>query len=174
MADALYSDSQARPDALVGKVLNSICRLFAVGAGIMLILMAAMSLASIVGRSFFGKPIVGDYELVQIMSAMAVSLALPFCQMIRGHVIVDFFTAALPAKTNKYLDILASMVLAIASFLLTWRIGTGLFELMGNDDASMLLNIPTWWGYVPMVPSFFLLGCAALYTAWVDISGARA
>lgn len=174
MADALYTDSQARPDALVGVVLNSVCRYFAVGAGVMLILMALMSLASIVGRSFLGMPIVGDYELVQIMSAMAVSMALPFCQMIRGHVIVDFFTTALPAKANKFLDILASLALAVASFLLTWRIGVGLVEMLGNGDASMLLNIPTWLGYVPMVPSFFLLGCAALYTAWVDISGARA
>jgi TRAP-type C4-dicarboxylate transport system permease small subunit len=174
MADALYSDPQARPEALVGIVLNSMCRFFAVGAGIILILMALMSLGSIVGRSFFGMPIVGDYELVQIMSAMAVSMALPFCQMIRGHVIVDFFTTALPARANKSLDIVASLVLAIASFLLTWRIGVGLAEMLGNGDASMLLNIPTWWGYVPMVPSFFLLGCTALYTAWVDLTGAKA
>jgi hypothetical protein len=37
---------------------------------------------------------------------------------------------------------------------------------MRNRDATMLLNLPTWWGYAPMAPSFFLLGCAALYTAW--------
>jgi TRAP-type C4-dicarboxylate transport system permease small subunit len=173
MADALYTDSQARPDALVGRILNSVCRAFAVGAGVMLILMALMSLYSIVGRSI-GGAIVGDYELVQIMSAIAVSMTLPLCQMIRGHVIVDFFTTALPAKANKSLDIVASLVLAIASFLLTWRIGTGMTEMFGNGDASMLLNIPTWLGYAPMVPSFFLLGCAALYTAWVDFTGARA
>lgn len=174
MADALYSDPQARPDALVGRVLNSICRFLAVCAGVMLILMAMMSVASIVGRSVFGNPIVGDYELVQIMSAMAVSMTLPFCQMIRGHVIVDFFTTGLPAGVNKKLDLVANLLLAIAGFVLSWRIGVGLIEMQGNSDASMLLNIPTWWGYVPMVPSFFLLGCAALYTVWADITGARA
>ena len=172
MADAVYVDSDSGPRDPVGKILNKTCRLFAVCAGIMLILMSLMSLASIVGRSVFDKPILGDYELVQTMSAIAVAMSLPFCQMIRGHIIVDFFTTALPARVNKKLDILASLVLAVAGFVFSWRISLGMIELRSNGDASMLLDLPTWWGYVPMVPSFFLLGCAALYTAWVDITGA--
>ena len=174
MADAIFTDSDARPTALVGKVLNACCRFFAICAGIMLILMALMSLTSIVGRSLFDKPILGDYELVQMMSAVAVTMSLPFCQMIRGHIIVDFFTASLPAKVNRVFDVIASLILAVAAFVFAWRISLGMLELRENGDASMLLNLPTWWGYAPMVPSFFLLGCAALYTAWVDMTGARA
>ncbi|MCX7146478.1 MAG: TRAP transporter small permease, partial [Sulfuritalea sp.] len=156
MADAVYVDTQARPDALIGRVLTKVCRFFAFCAGIMLILMALMSLGSIVGRTLFDKPILGDYELVQMMSAVAVAMALPFCQMIRGHIIVDFFTTAMPGKVNKTLDIIASLVLAVAGFVFFWRITVGMLELRGNGDASMLLNLPTWWGYAPMVPSFFL------------------
>lgn len=29
----------------------------------------------------------------------------------------------------------------------------------------MLLEIPTWWAYVPLVPSFVLLALTALYRA---------
>ena len=174
MAEALFVDTEARPDALIGRVLHKLCRFFAICAGIMLILLALMSLTSIVGRSLFDKPILGDYELVQMMSAVAVTLSLPFCQMIRGHIIVDFFTTGLPRKVNRVFDILASLILAVAAFAFSWRIGIGMFDLRENGDASMLLNVPTWWGYAPMVLSFFLLGCAALYTAWVDFTGARA
>ena len=174
MAEALFVDSDARPDALIGRVLHKLCRFFAVCAGILLILMALMSLTSIVGRSLFDKPILGDYELVQILSAVAVTMSLPFCQMIRGHIIVDFFTTALPRKVNRAFGVLASRILAVAGFVFSWRIGIGMLDLRENGDASMLLNVPTWWGYAPMVPSFFLLGCAALYTAWVDFTGARA
>ncbi|MDP1612130.1 MAG: TRAP transporter small permease [Sulfuritalea sp.] len=174
MADALFVDTAARPDALAGRVLNALCRFFAVCAGIVLILMALMSLTSIVGRALFDKPILGDYELVQMMSAVAVTMSLPFCQMIRGHIIVDFFTTALPARVNKKLDIFASLLLAVAAFVFCWRITLGMIDLYGNGDSTMLLNLSTWWGYAPMVPSFFLLGCAALYTAWVDFTGTRA
>ena len=173
MADAVYVDIESGPRDPVGRVLNKTCRIFAICAGIMLILMALMSLTSIVGRSIFDKPIVGDYELVQTMSAIAVAMSLPFCQMIRGHIIVDFFTTGLPVRVNRKLDIVASLVLAVAGFLFAWRIYVGMVGLRGSGDASMLLNLPTWWGYLPMVPSFFLLGCAALYTAWVDITGAH-
>ena len=173
MADAIYVDKDAQPVALVGRVLNKISRAFAIGSGLMLISMSLMSVASIVGRALFSKPVLGDYELVQAMSAVAVSMALPFCQMIRGHIIVDFFTTAAPPKFNKFLDIAASLLLAVAGFVFAWRITLGMFELRENGDASMLLNLPTWWAYAPMVPSFFLLGCAALYTAWVDVTGAE-
>ena len=173
MADAVYVDIESQPRDPVGRFLNKVCRIFAVCAGMMLILMSLMSLASIVGRSVFDKPILGDYELVQTMSAIAVAMSLPFCQMIRGHIIVDFFTTGLPSRVNGKLDIVASLVLAVAGFLFSWRISLGMIELRSNGDASMLLNLPTWWGYAPMVPSFFLLGCAAVYTAWIDITGAH-
>ena len=68
----------------------------------------------------------------------------------------------------------ASLLLAVAGFTFAWRITLGMLDLHGSGDASMLLNLPTWYGYLPMVPSFFLLGCAALYTAWIDITGAEA
>ncbi len=173
MADAIFVDKEAQPVALVGRVLNKLCRGFAVGSGVMLILMSLMSVGSIVGRALFSKPVLGDYELVQAMSAVAVSMALPFCQMIRGHIIVDFFTAGAPPAFNKFFDVVASLVLSVAGFVFAWRITLGMFELRENGDASMLLNLPTWWSYAPMVPSFFLLGCAALYTAWIDITGAE-
>lgn len=174
MADAVFHDDQARPTQLIGKVLDRLCRLFAMGAGVTLILMALMSLSSIVGRTFFDKPILGDYELVQMMSAVAVSMSLPFCQMIGGHIIVDFFTTATPPRFNRALDIIAALILSGVGFLFSARIFDGLVDLRQTGDASMLLNLPTWWGYVPMVPSFFLLGCAGLYTAWVKFSDASA
>ena len=174
MADALFVDNAARPISLVGRVLNALCRAFAIGSGVTLMLMAVMSVVSILGRSLISKPILGDYELVQMMSAVAVTMALPFCQMIRGHIIVDFFTVNAPKKFNRVCDIVASLLLAVAAFTFSWRITLGMFDLQGSNDASMLLNLPIWWGYVPMIPSFFLLGCAALYTAWLDISGVKA
>jgi hypothetical protein len=37
MADAIYVDKDAQPAALVGRVLNKVCRAFAVGSGLTLI-----------------------------------------------------------------------------------------------------------------------------------------
>lgn len=168
MADAVFVDKDAGPNDPVGRVLNRLSRAFAIGAGLMLVLMALMSLASIVGRTLLDKPILGDYELVERMSAVAVAMTLPFCQMIRGHIIVDFFSTGFPKAFNHWLDALANLVLGVAGFVFSWRITVGLTGLYSSGDGSMLLNLPTWWAYVPMVPAFFLLGCTGLYAAWSD------
>lgn len=164
MADAVFVDV-SNPKDLIGIVLDRASRVFAVCSGLMLIAMALMSVYSIVGRSLLSKPLLGDYELVQMMSAIAVSMALPYCQMVNGHIIVDFFTTGLPPRANGVLDTLASLLLAVCAFAFAWRLVVATFDFKQNLDATMLLNLPTWWGYAPMAPSFFLLGCAALYTA---------
>jgi len=46
-------------------------------------------------------------------------------------------------------------------------------ELKHTGDATMLLNFPTWYAYLPMALSFFLLGCNAIYSAWEDFTGER-
>ena len=173
MSEALFVDN-ARPTDSIGRVLDAICRLFAVCSGLMLTAMALMSVYSILGRALFDKPLLGDYELVQMMSAVAVTMALPFCQMVKGHVIVDFFTVRCPARANAALDLIAAVLMAVCAFALSWRIVLATVEFASNNDASMLLNLRTWWGYAPMGPSFFLLGCAALYSAWKHAMEVRA
>ena len=66
----------AAPDA-AGKWLGRICRWFAVVGGVVLVAMTLMSVGSIVGRSLFGKPIPGDFELIQIGCAICVAAFLP-------------------------------------------------------------------------------------------------
>jgi TRAP-type C4-dicarboxylate transport system permease small subunit len=125
-----------------------------------------MSLYSIAGRTLFDKALLGDYELVQMFSAVAVAMSLPYANWIGGHVIVDFFTAKASPKTNAGLDGVAHVFMALFSFVIAWKLAVGMWDLKNNFDASMLLNIPTWWSYVPLIPSFALLGATALYAAY--------
>jgi len=162
VADLLITESTERYTGY-GLFLDQCCKVMAVLAGMVLTLMAFMSLWSIGGRAVFDKALVGDYELVQIMTATAVALALPYANWIGAHVIVDFFTAKAPVKANAMLDAVAYLVMGLFSFLLAWRLLLGLLDLRVNMDASMLLSIPTWWGYLPLIPGFVLLGLTSLY-----------
>ena len=45
------------------------------------------------------------------------------------------------------------------------RLVVGLVDLKSTMDSSMMLNLPTWWSYVPMTISFVLLTATALFTA---------
>lgn len=164
MADILISETTRRFTG-VGLVLDLLCKGMAVVSGVTLTVMALMSMRSIVGRSFFDAPLVGDYELVQLLSAVAVAMALPYANWIGAHVIVDFFTAKAPRKANAFMDTVAHLLLAFFAGLLSWRLFVGMLDLRSSFDASMLLDIPTWWAYAPMVPSFALLCATSLYAA---------
>ncbi len=164
MADILVTET-TRKYTGAGLWLDRACKLLAVLSGMTLLILALLSLRSIVGRAFFDSALLGDYELVQVLSAVAVAMALPYAHWIGGHVIVDFFTAKAPVKSNAAMDLVANLLMAVFSALLSWRLAVGMLDLKANFDASMMLNIPTWWGYAPMVPSFALLAATALYAA---------
>lgn len=149
------------------------CAAMAVLAGLLFLAEALMAVGSVLGRTLLGWPVPGDYELVQMMSAMGVALCLPFCQLRRGHVFVDFFTAWAPGGVKRVLDALAALLLAALAFVLAWRSALGLLEMRRYGEASMVLALPVWWAYVPLVPAFGLLGLTALHTLQRDWRGAR-
>lgn len=164
MAEVLVSETGKRYTGF-GLALDKACKVMAFLSGVTLVILAFMSLWSIVGRSLFDKPLIGDYELVQMLSAIAVALSLPYAHWIGAHVIVDFFTANAKPKTNAVMDLLANLIMAFFSIVIAWRLWVGMLDLKANFDASMMLNIPTWWSYVPFVPAFALLALTALYAA---------
>lgn len=172
MAEAIHVISTRQYQGL-GWVLDRLCKLLAILSGLTLLAMAFMSLRSIIGRTFFDAPLLGDFELVQFLCAGAVAMSLPYTHWISGHVIVDFFTAHAPARLNAVLDTLAHLLMAFFAGLISWRIWVGLVDLQGSFDASMLLEIPTWWAYVPLVPSFALLSFTALYRVFEKMKEAQ-
>ncbi|PKO41386.1 MAG: TRAP transporter small permease [Betaproteobacteria bacterium HGW-Betaproteobacteria-6] len=134
-------------------------------AGLMFLTEMVMSSVSVLGRSLFGQGIPGDYELVQMLSAMGIAMCLPYCQLRKGHVFVDFFTLWAPASIKRYLDAFGGILLAGCAFLLAWRIWQGMLDMREYEETSMVLGLPIWWGYIPVVPAFALLGVTALHTA---------
>lgn len=161
----------ARPSGMIGRCIEKACLTMAVLAGVMFCIEALMSVLSVIGRATFNLPVPGDYELVQMLSAMGIAMCLPYCQLAKGHVFVDFFTLWAPAPLKKVLDALSALLMSLCSFVLAWRIWAGMIEMREYGETSMVISLPIWWGYVPVVPAFVLLGITALYTFTLEIRG---
>lgn len=159
------------PSGPIGKVIAVACAFLAILGGVFFLAEALMSVTSVIGRALFNLPVPGDYELVQMLSAMGIAMCLPYCQLKRGHVFVDFFTLWAPPALKRVLDAIASLLLAGASFLLAWRIWDGMLEMREYGETSMVIALPVWWGYIPVAPSFVLLGMTALLTVFDELSG---
>ena len=163
----MMTEQQAAKDEdLAGKWLGKICRWFAIVGSVVLVAMAVMSVASIAGRSLFGKPIPGDFELIQIGCAVCVAAFLPWCQMQGGNIIVDFFTVRASVRTQAWLDLFGALLLAAVMLLVAWRTAAGALTVEAAGETSMIMGFPSWIGYAFMVPGFALTALAALHTAY--------
>lgn len=137
--------------------MRRICRIFAALGGILLTALTLMTVISVVKRSFFGAPIPGDFELVELGVAVSVSFFLPYCQIQDGNVIVDIFTAKAPEGVIRVLGVVGDLLLMLISAVLCWRLVHGCIEYREYEDVTMVLQIPIWWAMIPMIFAFALL-----------------
>ena len=138
------------------KFLDTLARVFAVLAGLLLTGITLMTCASLIGRNTTGWTILGDFEISGFAAGAAIALFMPLCQMRRGNIIVDFFTARARASTQQALDRLGALLLALMMALMTWRTTLGGLSAWNSQSGSMMLGVPEWWVYAAMVPALAL------------------
>lgn len=147
------------------RALDGLARAFALAGGAILVLITGMSVASIIGRAVLGRPVPGDFELVQVGCGAAIAAFLPYCQLRRGNIIVDFFTVRAPKRVQAALDAFGALALAAVMALLAWRTAAGMLTVKAAGEVSMIVGFPIWIGYAAIVPSLALAACVGLATA---------
>ena len=157
----------------MGRVLDILARAFAFAGGAVLVGMTGMSVVSIAGRTLRGTPVPGDFELVQVGSAVAIAAFLPYCQLRRGNIIVDFFTGWAPRRVQDVLDALGALLLTGVVGLLAWRTIAGLVTVKASREVTMIVGFPVWIGYAAIVPSLVLATLVGLFTVVEAARGRR-
>lgn len=146
--------------------IYGLARAMAWFGGAVLTLIALVSVASIAGRALSGLglgPVPGDFELVEVGTALAVFCFLPLAHLKRGHAWVDLFWPLYPKPLQKLLEILANLLMLLAWVALVWRMGVGLADYRENAEVTFILQMPVWWGWAASFP-FAVAGCVVY--AW--------
>ncbi len=111
--------------------------------------LAAMMLLvvmNVVLRAVF-QPIMGAYEIVGFLGAMAISFGLPYTTVKKGHVAVELFVSFLPEKIRGVIQAFSAGLGASLFALLAWRSAEYGMELERIGSLSQTLKIP----YYPLV-----------------------
>lgn len=170
------SGQAAAAESFTGPVGRGL-RLAAVAAAglgaALLIGLALLTVLSVLGRALFNQPIPGDFELMENGIAAAVGLLLPFAQLRRGHVIVDFMTGWAPAAWRRRLDGLAALLFAALLGLLVWRGLLGLRDAWQADEQTVILGWPVWPFMAPLLLGLALSALLLLRQAWCDLRRLR-
>ncbi|MES2940392.1 MAG: TRAP transporter small permease [Pseudomonadota bacterium] len=147
------------------RILEPLAKFCAVLAGVLLTGITLMICASLIGRNTVGTTLVGDFELTGVATGAAIALFMPWCQLRRGNIIVDFFTAKASARTNARLDRFGALLLACVYVLLAWRTSVGGLNSWSTHSETQILGFPEWLTYAAMVPPFVLTALIALRQA---------
>lgn len=180
-----------RAEAAAGRVVERVARLLAYLGGIVLVLVALMVTASIIGRQFDGiaflRPVRGDYELVELGCVIAVCAFLPWCQFKRGHVAVDIVVQAAPPRARAFSGLMGDILIAAVAFVMAWRLWAGFGEKLpyGSDgfreamgmgfrpffpETTYELELPVWIPYGIALIGVALFFLTSLYTVWRSLN----
>ncbi len=142
------------------KLLDLLARACAVLGGVLLTAITLVTCVSLIGRNTTGWTLVGDIELSAAAAGGAIALFMPWCQLRRGNIIVDFFTTRASEATQARLDRLGALLFAAAMALMTWRTAIGGVNAWRSGSGSMILGFPDWIVYCAIVPPLAL--CVAI------------
>ena len=173
-------------EAKVGSVLRTVSLWLAFAGGVLLTSAAIMTVISIIGRRFIWAglgPVPGDIELVELACVIAVFAFLPWGQINRGQVTVDFLVDRFPARIRAFLGMLGDGALAVASIVIAWRLWKGFGEKFpfGSDtlrnqlalgdrpyytETTFILELPLWIGYAFAMIGAIIFAIVCIYTVW--------
>ena len=159
----------ARPADPAGRVLYETSRALAIFGGILCCFTAALVTVSVVGRYLFSAPVPGDYDLVGIIAGCAVFAFLPYCQLRRGNVVVDFFTTNVPPRGKALLDGIGAFFYLVIAVVFTWRMYFGMLELRDNNEVIAAFNFYRWWTMPLNIVCMAVLIVVIFYTLTRDI-----
>jgi TRAP-type C4-dicarboxylate transport system permease small subunit len=155
---------EAAPSAFE-RVVQSVALL----GGVLLITLSVTVVISVTLRSDLvgsaGVP--GDFELVQMATALAAFCFLPWCQLRRGNIFVDTFTLKLPERWQRRIDAGWDLVYALVMVLIAWRLAVGARAAFATGENTMVLQIPSY------LPIGACAGLAALVAACAVVSAVR-
>lgn len=136
----------------LAKVIRGLSTVSRWGATVTIFLMMVLIAFTVVSRGVFNAPIVGDYELVQLMMVIMVGLGFSHAEAVDAHVKVGLLVDRFNKKAQAVVDILGYTVVVVICFI----IGTIQFEAALEALSSFMVTTSILG--VPHYPFQFLLG----------------
>lgn len=150
-----------------------LARWSAIVGGIVLVAITIMSVASILGRAMIGiglGPVPGDFELVEMGTALAVLFFLPWTYLKGGHATVDLLYMHLPTWAQRGVVVVSDLLMLAVWLLITWKLFEGMLEKKQYAETTFILQIPLWWAYAACCVGA-VIGCLAYVARTATLFG---
>ena len=127
-------------DRGIGWAASGLARFAAlVLAGIM-----AMTFLDVVGRTFFGRALVGTVESVELMMGVLVFCGLAITEINRRHIVVETFQNLFPPRARRASEIVNSVLAVVVTGFLAWRLLVKTGEIVEEQEYTQIWELPFW------------------------------
>jgi TRAP-type C4-dicarboxylate transport system permease small subunit len=123
--------------------------------------MMLLTVADVVSRGLFARPIHGTYELIELLLACTFYVALPAVFLRDGHVLVDVIDGWWP-RAVPWLKRFSLALAAVMLGIITWRCALFARNALEFGDVTSDLSISLIWYWTPLLFGF---GGAAIAAA---------
>ena len=141
--------------------LGSLAALFLLG-------MVLLTVADVFLRTFFGYPIRGMLELIELGLACTVFLAMPAVFLRDGHLVVDVIDHLAPRAFTRALRVAGGVVSLVVLAVMAWHMVPAARNMLEFGDVTSDLSIPKIWYWVPVLfgVGASALACLVLIARW--------
>ena len=128
----------------IRQYVNQTSRLVHNIAQYVLMLMVFLTSVDVVGRYFFNRPILGAYDLTQLMMIIVVFFCIAYTQIEKGHVGITIVVDRLSKKAQNVIGCAGNFLGLFFFSLIAWQniAQANLMRINGATTAS--LGIPTY------------------------------
>ncbi len=172
MSDILKGS--ARPSDKVGRVLYKLSAGLALFGSFIIAAMAAMVAFNVTWRATSLGSVSGIIDIIELLTNTAVFAFLPYCQIMRENVIVDFILMKAPTRAKTVCDAFGSLIFIVIGCLLTWRTTLGGFDMYRYNESFSTLGFPRWISFPYAVFCLSVLIAVCVYTFGRSIAETRA
>jgi len=156
------------PGVLAG-IDNTIARIEAVLLAVGVLLMAANTIANVVGRFVFQNSLFFSEELNRILIIMITFAGISYAARHGRHIRMSAIYDAMPPRLRKLMMIVITLVTAVFMFGLCWYAFNYIMTQAGRGRVLPSLQIPVWITLVWVPVGFFMTGMQYLLTAIKNI-----
>ena len=143
-------------------MVSFFARLFGYLAAFFLTTTMMITVADVFLRTFFGYPMRGVLELVELGLACTIFLALPAVFLRDEHLVVDVIDHLAKKSVVRLLDLAGAIVSLVVLAVMLWQMVPLARTMHEFGDVTSDLSLPKIWYWVPVLLGLFASALAAV------------
>ncbi|WP_198149881.1 TRAP transporter small permease [Castellaniella caeni] len=138
--------------------------------GLSMMIMAANTVANVLGRYVFSHSLYFSEELNEILMVTVTFMGLGYITRNGRHIRMSALYDMVAERPRRWLMVFIALTTAAAMFFLAWQAWDYVAKVAARGRMTPAMQLPLWTTYVSVVIGLTLTGLQYLYAAWANLT----